>query len=683
MVFNKSSQLCQTGYQKKDMRSRRGGMLILVVIILAVGIILITSALMITVAARNHYYQASEEDQTGLTALSVAQTIGQAVENADIKDDELIALADNKAVLNVTAASDYSSSATAVSGTSLAPGLANTANSNTTVTFGYYPSESDPQYISARVETILDTGVQSGTKDVVTLLLSEKDRTLTTDAFANQVTLGSDATDNAFLMFGMGYDNWESTDTLLVFHGDNVIYQSGSDNAHNANRGLWSDVVVTGTFCLGAGGNIGGTNSNAIEFEANFILMGDDACIDATASKDGIFKSNVLAFGSEALQRSVFVDSTGADAMLKNGADIKVSGSVYLSNRTILDSSGSGQRSRMDLQATNTGYIADDSSTIVTNFTPSNSNQYYKASDTSLITLNTVNVAKTTNPLITSMQALADTYTTPEKMAYINHTVMTTADALTAKLAEYTDSADVRSELGTAKRLDTELTTGTNTDLSGEAYYIDTNTIYKTLGATGNAWSTSTSRTSISFDLSGNDITLYIVGSNTFTIGSGALIFKNGGAYVGRIVLLDGADIYINVNKYFQSNAGTPKSLETGIIGTGCPYAVWSDWPMTVYGYKPYVYIIGMYNNTVTGCNRSVLEAYVGLYGEAGNLELDYYCYFFGRVESAYVHSRESANGIDFPYCPGPNDLVNHMHEAIRSSYQISGYVTAASEDAA
>lgn len=662
----------RTGYFRNSIRRRTGGLLILVLIILAVSMILITSALMINAVARNRFYRNAEVEQTNLTALSVAKTIGEAVTSAEIKDGELVGLADNKVIVNVTSATGFGSASISVNNNSVAPGLANAADAKTTAAFGYYPSESDPKYISVIVKSTLNTGASTGTTDIVTLLLSKKESTIDAAAFANQVTLGSQGVDNRFLMFGIGYGNWENAANYLVFHGDVTVFQSGdTSNPHEADRGFTTDVIATDQLSLGV--STDKINNYELVFIGNLILKGDKASLNNSSVNNATFYKNIIALGSGASVSSIFTNTSGVDTYLTAGSFMNITGGVYLSNRSLSDRSNTSSKSRMNIISTSaSGFAVDDSGVLTTNFMPGNSNKYFRAATPATLSLNGgANPAVSTSPIVTAIQAVADSYSTPEVTAYFNRKILTSDEALNSGMAEYSTKADVIAS--GAHQLKTELTSSTPMTLTDSAYYIDSTSSYNHLGVTSGNWPGSP--TSITFNLASRDITIYVINSGTFTIGSGRFVFTNGGAHIGRIVLLDGSDLTLQTGQYYN-NSSTSKAYETGIVGTSCPDAVWSDWPVTVRGYKPYVYIFGMGNNQIIGMNRSVLEAYIGLYGTTGRLSLEYYCYFFGRVESMYLSHLENVQGIDFPYCPGPNDLVQYMRQIVRSGYEVTGYIT-------
>lgn len=676
MTLKGANNSCLNRFAFSRLRKKNGSLLILVLIIMAVAMILITSALMISVSARNHYYQNAEEQQTALTALSVARTIAGAVTSAEITDDELTDLADNSVKVDVTSASGFTSAALAANNNSIAPGLADQTDvAQTTATFGYYPSKSDPQYISVIVKTTLNVGTSDGTDDTVTLLLKEKEAAISLDAFANQVTLGGAGVTNNFMMFGMGYKQWEDMDNYLIFHGDVTIYQSGASNPHAEDRGFKTDVVVTDLLTLGYSNGDSKYNYE-LYFQGNLVLAGDNATINDNSKNKITVDKNLIALGYDGTIPSMITDQNGVDSPLNvigTSENFFVNGCVYLSNRKLTDNSSVANLSRIRLPAAATSrFIIDDASVLTTNFTPSNSSQYYLAASTGTLNLNgTPITAVTSDSVITAVQSVADFYGTQDIAAHYNRQVLTSAEAMDSGMTEFTTQAEVLdSANGVVQLTNTQLSgSGNTTTLTGPSYRVSTS---QKLGNISNSWSGAP--TNVVFDLASNDITLYITGNGTFKIGSGRFEFINGGAHIGRIVLLEGANLEIQENRYFAT--GESKVYETGILGTSRSAAIWSAWPDTVFGYKPYVYIFGMNNNTVTGLGRSTLEAYIGLYGTNGTLALDYYCYFFGRVESMQLNSVDDSNGIDFPYCPGPNDLAVYMRQIVRSSYEVEGYVS-------
>jgi len=690
----------RTGRSLKNMRSRTGSLLIIVMIVMAVAMILISSALMITVAARNHFYKNAELDQTRLTALSVAQTIGNAVSNADIKDEQLIGLADNEVTVDVTSANGYSSTSVSAGNNSIAPGLRNTSDSKTTATFGYYPSKLEPQYVSIVVTSTINTGISSGSSETVTLLLKKKISGISASAFSNQVLIGDPSTHNSFLMFGVGYGQWGTDAPSMVVNGDTSIYQGDpTGSGHAGDIGFSTDlVVVDGRLNLGRTVTDAGIDNDLkVIFKKNVILYGDGATINANSLNVTDFV-NIIAFGSENTNSSIFSTGLWPDppvpSNLTAGAAMNVSGAVYLSYRSLTDASSTdNSKSRLSLPSTSTtaAFVVDNSGALTTSFTPSNSGKYFRAANSAVLNLDGIPVAlSTSNAIITNIQTAANSYLTAENDAYYTRQVLSQVDAMNSGIAEYVTPQEVKANC--IKLTTTQCTTTASTPaFSGSAYYIDTADNNTRLGTVG-SWTDTKVPTVITFDLTDHDITLYILGDDAgssgdlFTIGSGRFVFINGGANIGRIVLLGGADLTLANNKYYSnpppgSPPNEPADHQTGILGTALPASTarWSAWPSTVYGYKPFVYIFGMQNNEVVAQDRTILEAYVGMYGN-GSLELYYYCYFFGRVEARHLYSNRvdpsGDKGIDFPYCPGPNDLYGNMRLVVRSDYEIAGYVT-------
>jgi hypothetical protein len=643
--------------KRSKLRGRSGGMLILVLIIMAVGVILITSAMSITIASRNRYYSDTISGQARLTATAAVKSIVGAVETQEIRDIEIEALAANNATLTITAANGTSKSSGAGTGNSIAPGIATAANSFTQATFSYYPNATAKTYVVVDVVTGLTAnGATTGTEHVRAFLKYNPPTAGTVDAFGAMVTAGGDGASNVFRNFVVGQG-------ATAGASSNYVILHGNFNVGEGTIKSYGDVVYTG-LVAGASG---------VTYSGDIVFYGDKAGITGTSGDAFNAQGSLLFIGEDPALASVFRNTDGSKRSNTSGLAGGVKGldGIYFYNTSFISSQGEGfypassaawnifvdgtSTFKETMGYVHTGTYGGENPNVSTN------DKMIKLSSTSTVTYNsskTINVVATQSAKFTGdIKTAAQKYMSADWEAAAERKVPTTAQAIS--MTGYSASS---------------LTSATL--LSGTA--LTTNGTY-TAGAYKINASAGTAITGeLEFDLTNNDITLYIYGSGTQTIGAnnnpGLIKFTNGGAHWGRIILVQNVNLKL-VEDYTSG-------VDNGILST--PHTA-PDQIATSASGKPYLYIIGLGGNKVDAYQFSRIEGYIGMYGNpsvtatdsAGSILFHNGPYAYGRFEAINLGNPADTGGsfINLYYCPGPNDPDGGTgKEAIKSNYTIEGY---------
>ena len=638
-------------------RSRSGSLLILVLVIMAVGIILITSALSITVAARSRYYNTALSSQSRLTATSVAKTIGAAVIAGDITDTQIEALANASAEVSVTVAASATSGAGSTNSNAIAPGLkGNVGTSYTKAVFTNYPNNTIKTYIEVTVTTYLDAGAATDQAiDSVSVFLKKKPP-VDAGAFSSLALFGGSNSNinlqRVDIGSTVGYPNPVNSN-LVVVHG--IV-----DVAAGGDQDIYSDTVITGKL----------TFHGDSHFYGNVILFDNSASIVPPSSGSMYFMKNLIANGTAASPvKSMFTDIAGNDVVLTSGSPIHIGASIFLENRSL---TLNPDWNRISDAGLGKPYVISYDGSVVNTGSYSPSDATYIKSAGGQLTINGTAQGTSSNAIIATTKAIADSYKTATITSSVNRQIPTSAQAFA--LLGIADVPGTTTVTGLGAQQITGLYGASSERIfsasTNSKYFIDTNIDTK-LG-TGNNNNCMT----LTFDLTNGPIDLYIIGSsgNTLNVSQGLIRFINGTNNIGRIILLDKVDISIG------SSSGYP--FDTGIIGakhtaeTGGPNITKTDY---VLGTKPYLYIYGTRANTLFVGQMACIEGYIGLYGygatDGGSLTIANKPKFYGRIESyGYVFSG-SGDMATIPYCPSPSDSSSGG-SGDPSSYLLSGYVT-------
>lgn len=619
---------------KRRMGRRSGGMLVLVLIIMAVGVILITSAMSITVAARDRFYDDAMTGQGRLTATAAVKTIVNAVETQEILDSELEILAANNAVVNVTSASGSQKTAGAANDNSVSPGLA----TSTYATFSYYPDAASKTYIKIEVATSINVfGEATPDTEYVACYLEKKPDVPAVEGFTGMLNLGGEGVANTFNNFYVGDPTGYTADQVT----SNYVVVNGTITAGTGSTKYYSDVVFTGLLKSG-GGN---------EYLGNIVFWGDDAGIASSGGCGAQTSEHILWIGETPGGASVFRDSSGNAATGSSFAGGIIGDKGQYFENTVAKKDGWGQFvTGEDFFIGSNATFFDYTNWFSTPYTGGavmNLDGTVKYSPES-VDLDASIVASSPNASYdsSSIKAAVQKYTDPDIVAQIQHSLPSTAEAKT--LVAYSSSADITTNTTQLSNLSTSAT------YTGTSYYI-------------NASATNLVSGDLEFDLTNNDITVYVIGSgSTLTVGQlssgkGSITFTNGGSHWGRIVLLENVNLILEKNNYSTWMGIISTTHSSGVKTTGDA------------GTKPKLYIIGFGGNTITARQYAILDAYVGLYGTDGTFIADNGPKFYGRIETTNISSNSSFLYLD--YCPAPfEDEGSAAQEPLVSQYMVNSY---------
>lgn len=619
--------------------SRSGGMLILVLVIMAVGLILITSALSITLASRDRFYEDAQSSQARLTVTSAAKTVVDAILVTQELRDELVEdWADAGETLWIRSGSGYAFNAGLGSGNTVAPGIgANTSGASgyTKATFGRVSD-----YITIDFETGIST-TATGTTEKLTVYLEEIPPVVQPDGFGQMFKLGGDGSTNTINNAYIGQTTGYTADQVK----SNYVVLSGDMNVGTGTIDITSDVVYTDLVKSGAG--------NA--YKGNIIFWGDEAGIYTNLAGNGVrTDQHILFLGKTPGVASVFRDASGNPGTLTSSPAGGIRGTMgqYYVNTTMRKDTW-GQYILGDPFYIDSNVIFYDYTNWFTAYTEvRNMNGDVRFSPTATDLSDVIPKTGKPNPEYdaSSIKSVVVDYTTDlQKIANIERELPTTSEA--KALAQYSSVSDITAY---ATKI-TNLTTNAPA-YTGPSYYIDASTANNLTA-------------DLIFDLTNNDITLYIINSSSarkFYVGpesssTGSIQFINGQQHWGKIVLLENGYMVVGKNNY---------STYKGII------TVAHSGPRTkaIVGAKPCLYIIGFGNNTVEAQQLSIVDAYIGLYGNGGKFWANNGPFIYGRIESELFESNNSFFYLD--YCPGPNDPAGGEDPPpLVTKYRIASYV--------
>lgn len=651
-MFQKARKFFDMRRHRSDIRSKSGGMLILVLLLMGVGLILITSALSITLAARQRYYAEAQTSQARLTVTSTAKAFAEAITmTQEINDNDLIAWANASGTtgiagatpVNIYTADSSSQGAVAAPGSPISPGLSTTGGAAYTVVRVYW-TDATKTKIALDVTTKVDAmGDSSPSSERVIVTLGEKPNVPPVDAFYGLVQAGAPGASNGFFNSEIGTPGINTTSNYVLLHGD---WHVGTGNGIQA----YSDVVFTGNVSTAAG----------TAYFKNVIFYGDDAGVSSFGGNSMRPTGYLVFIGEDATKASVIrnADGTPYSGSYTGG----YSGGFWGGQGTYFYKTRFNGRTEGMFGGGNlyvhtganfvdaTGYVLGNGKRINL---PSGNGTSLNAGNTWI-----------TEDFVGQIKAAMEPFLPkpdpqPDFSDVTNRQLRTTSEAYT--LTGYSGVP-----AGTVN-----LNTSLNTDSNPANPYKGTSYSVSAGGTLTAHWI---------FDLSQNNITIYITGPGTFNISSGGNLglieFINGGNYWGRIILAPGVTLKLN-NDWTQS-------VFNGIMSTDRDSsAVLAPVPASaVMTTKPSLYIFGIGSNTVNVTRKTVLEAYVGLYGNpnrgdpagtGGNFVANNGPIIFGRVES-YTYTNTSGDPFKLPYCPAPGDVIAKPKQPLVSKYQIESY---------
>lgn len=625
----------KTGKARKKLNGRSGSLLILVLVIMAVALILITSAMTITVAARRHYNEIAETDQSHLTAMSGAKLIGDAVEKGKITKAQLVLLADSAAEYYLTGSN------------SIAPGMAGTSTSSASYTkasFGYSNAAHD--YITATVVTHIDNAAVagSGTDEKITLFMK---------LIQPVIPGGFDA---ALAINGSGIlPSLVIGTNVASNYGSNFVTINAPTGTYLSNNGsaiYGGDCIITSKVQFG----------NEMTINGNMMLYGGAASIDG----DGTKKLPTLSATSHFLHLceasfpgltfwSTFAQTsqtfTPVDIILKNASmnfltsdnDVRY---IRPQNNIVYTIGGQVQINGTPVSAAVNAWNPSETYFTVTP----------KPNDGTTAVLDAL-ITKYTDPAGAVQKSL--TFDVPQTRADLMDMLgMDKAYATTTPTSSII--AKLQSEYGAVA---IPLSTATYT---GQAYIINIS------GSPNLGYP-------ITFDLSNNDITLYVVGVGRMDFISKdpglRFIRPAGSGNIGRIIFMEDSASF-----HLGNAAGTLINFP-GITGAGKDYDRYSKGDdngiqMTDLS-EPYVYIYG-FNNKVDDQGNMYVEGYYGLFGHTGTFEIGNQN--INKVPTIYARFNvtnfvvTSGSLLPIPYCPAPGEDANNPKNQPR--YIASGFIT-------
>ncbi|MBN1892375.1 MAG: hypothetical protein JW780_06295 [Clostridiales bacterium] len=618
--------------------SRSGGMLILVLVITAVGLILITSAMSITIATRNRFYHDSQISQAKLTVTSAANSVVDSVLKTQELSDAMIeswADANKTVILRTGDGYDFDAGINSNLSQSVAPGVGGSSGSSsyTTATFGW-----DGDDLVIDFATHIDATGTGATQDLK-VTLEKIPPVVQPDGFGAMFTLGGDDSTNTFNNIVVGstssYDPSQVSSNYIILDGDMDV---GTGTIEIYADAIYKDVVTTGA------GN---------SYKGNIIFWGDSAGIHKNLGGAGIVADEHMLFlGETPGVASVFWDDSGAATLTSSpaGGVAATKGQYYINTTMKKDTWGDyilGEPFYIDSNVVFYDYTNwFDSYGAVVNMS---GDVRFSPENTDLADVITATGKPNGAFDASSIKPVVTEYTTDlQKIANIERELPTTAEAKT--LAQYSTVTDI---IANSTKI-TNLTS--NQTFTGSSYYID-------------ASATNILTGDLIFDLTNNDITLYIINSSSalpFYVGpvaseTGSIQFENGSANWGKIVLLENGYMVVGKNNYDSWK---------GIISV--PHS--GTRTKAIAGSKPCVYIIGFGNNTLKAEQKAIVDAYIGLYGENGYFWADNGPFIYGRIEAELYSSNNSYFYLD--YCPAPNDPVGGSADVpLTTNYRVVSYL--------
>lgn len=631
--------------------SRSGGMLILVLVLMAVGVILITSALAVTAATRNHFFVDAQQSQAHLTVTSAAKTLVNAIlQSQEIPDARVEELAAGNMTVELLSANGEAYGSGLASGFPVAPAIGKTAGAHTTATF----SESGEKIV-IDIQSTIDAGFGNPSTRDLRVVLKEKPPVTPINGFTSMIKAGTPSSTNDFPRFSVGYDlvneslgvsslfadsnkvRHTSIYNYIVLHGDSHLASSGDSR-------YYSDVIFTDHVTTGSGSGYFGdvvfwgdnagiaeSGGNGIQTPGNIYFLGKTPGVASAYQVPG----GTTTSWTKLTGKSLYVKNTS----FKTAFGGAVGGIVFTSGMYVDANSvfrfAEVYSTPSNVYNVHSSNVSGGLSTVT--WDPGSGNNY----------INYAN--RDSDATLMQLRSNANFYYGEDMEAAITRTVPSTAQA--EAMVEYSTESDVRTNATLISNL------STNATFTGTTYYID-------------ASATPTLSAQLTFDLSANDITVYIIGSgstlNFKDKGWGSLRFINGGPFWGHLVLLH--NVKINIPPY---NNGSPiNNGDIGILATTHSYGPWHPGDQ---GTTPYLFVIGLGGNYLKAGQLSVLDGYYGMYGTSGTIEITNRPFIYGRFEAAYV-KYTSGDYVEMPYCPTPWESSDSEDKPIETKYMVDYY---------
>lgn len=650
-MFQQVRRYFNTRLNRSDIRSKSGGMLVLSLLLMAVGVILITSAMSVTISARQRFYVQAQSAQARLTATSTAKALAEAITlTQEIDDTTLEAWANTKSgtglssayVLEPSTAISSDQGAEQSSGAPMAPGLI----PSSTITKVYW-TDSSKNKIALDVTTNVDaSGGASPASERVVVTLKVKDVAPPIDAFHSPLLAGGDAGTGQISQIYVANNLTGKTDSsYVVLRGE---WYLGSGDALQSK----ADVVFTGP--------VGSANGITFSNDINLIFYGDKAGVSATAGNGFRVPGYAMFLGLDPTKASVMKHEDGSryvDYYDQGWVPIHGVKGMYFLN-TYYKGYTQGMADYSDGLYVHTGSTFVDR----THYLVSGNRVDLGATETDSSFADNTWVNQSIEDNV-NLKSVVDFYTGAEFSVAANRVVKSTAEAVAM-----TGYSEAVSKSG----VDLTTRVGTDQELSGPSYFV-------------NVSSASSLSAHWTMDLAGGDITIYLVGSGEFSIGSTGLIeFTNGGSSWGKIILAPG--VHLNIEKNVNTLHGII-STDREIDDIKANLAAVATANTDYMNYKPFLYLLGVGGNRVHLNMGGVLEAYVGLYGNPdkvtsdtpGSFGFSHKSLYVGRVESINFYNLQDLPGYDngqvyLPYILGPGDPIVKPKQPLVSKYEVESY---------
>ena len=620
---------------KKLAADKYGVILVTVIFIVAMALVFITTALTISIATRQRVYTNAKYQQARLTAISLSQSIWQAIYSQQISDNDLVALAKG--------ASGNGSVVTFETDEVPGMGLGDTVTS----AYFYCVTPGDPSKIGIECKCDIDGTSSDGAAQYYTIILERhKGEDTPPSAWpepfrANGGGVGSPVNyDSINLGINAAYiTDCERNNQVRYIADDNIAYLHNCFSATPQDGcGYYCDLIVDSPLfmqelCVGGNvyfvgqraGFIFGTTGHFNAPRRNL----DGSTVSGGAMSD---QAPTLYFmGTD----SPFLDTSGnplttADSFAINGA-----------------------------RAINFDRVTDDSGNLV-GFEHFN------------LPLRSQNIPSTVdvnyeNPITFhwdtgySMPSSWDSHNAPWSSGNVpSHGSSDAMDTISDVVAQYGGhmSGDV---------VDLE----TVSSLSGGHDYIV------------NANCTLRENQHLECNVSSGDIVIYVTNGAQLTIGNqNSYMYLSGSDNGGNLVILldAGSSIHLGYGTY----GARPNN---GIIDPNCFYGsnYFDVTTLNQHNY-PHVQILSLYEGgypvRYEGNGGTTLTANLGFFpmsdpnaGGGGQLQV-YNCnknqVYYGRISCGGVDTGTSGNYFNVPYCPGPDDATDFRTYAYRDNTDFS-----------
>lgn len=597
--------------------NKRGAMLIMTLLVLMFALIFCMSAIMMTTWTRDRYYDSAVNDQARLTVTSYAEALYQAIYIQEISDEMVKALA----VANATV--EFSNTPI--------PGGINTANSFTVAKFSRDPAAQPDGswYYYIDVTTTILEEVQS-----VRIYLKLPPPVDDTNLFAHTVELGQGGN---LGQFNIGANAGGATDNTVFIHNNANMADTGSTT-------IYSDVISTGVITLGSG----------MTFNGDLVFLGPNAGLNANGRNDGRGRVNGTTY--------FITPDASSDYWTLTGQTFRYGNSLFHDNGASVSAATSGNPATNVPFTSNLIYFYNS---YLNAYGPSNGQGLQDIVQSQAFYTNGSNVFP-----YTDAGGHYDTINTRFTETVASYAVRD--PAVTAAVDGIRDymSRELYSNAAQQEPTPDEARAMFGIPATAPAGSITINSFTTSTWQPGNYVinsNISMGGAEVTIDLSQGSVFLYVNGNLTIDRGRFNVINGAGSPNDFFIVLSDGSTL--TIGQRTSHNA----SDRIGIFA--CPHVSDTQASRADSSYIPHCYIYGASGNSVYVSENTVLDAYVGLFGDTSNMELmSSRAYYFGRIRAAnIVYGGGDAGTID--YCMGPDaDEGNGMPVPVSTQFTVERF---------